>query len=186
MQLDTRNPTELVPHPINNEIYKDSYDDDLYESIKAVGVQEPIVITSENVIISGHRRCNVCKTLGIDIVNVIVRDDITNELDIEEAVLTYNKSREKTTEQKAREFKKFAEIEKTRAEDRKRLAGEQFGENHPKESDNAHYYTSMDEEEHVVHGPQPLVNAGKSLYCVRDLQRLQVCRTLRINMRSKW
>ena len=70
--------------------------------------------------------------------------------------------------------------------DCKRLAGEQFGENHPKESDNAHYYTSMDEEEHVVHGPQPLVNAGKSLYCVRDLQRLQVCRTLRINMRSKW
>jgi protein gp37 len=162
MQLDTRNPTELVPHPINNEIYKDSYDDDLYESIKAVGVQEPIVITSENVIISGHRRCNVCKTLGIDIVNVIVRDDITNELDIEEAVLTYNKSREKTTEQKAREFKKFAEIEKTRAEDRKRLAGEQFGENHPKESDNAHYYTSMDEEEHVVHGPQPLTDTGKS------------------------
>ena len=45
---------------------------------------------------------------------------------------------------------------------------------------------STDEEEHVVHGPQPLANAGKSLYCVRDLQRLQVCRTLRINMRSKW
>ena len=79
--------------------------------------------------------------------------------------------------------------------DCKRLAGEQFGENHPKESDNAHYYTSMDEEEHVVHGPQPLVNAGKSLYCVRDEHgyylSCKACntgepKTEEINMRSKW
>lgn len=161
MKLDTRNPNDLVPHPINNEIYKDSYDDDLYESIKNVGVQEPIVITSENVIISGHRRCNVCRALGIDIVNVIVRNDLTDELDIEEAVLTYNKSREKTTEQKAREFKKFAEIEKKRAEDRKRLAGEQFG-NHPPVFNDVQTCASMDKEQHVIHESQPGIDSGKS------------------------
>jgi hypothetical protein len=58
--------------------------------------------------------------------------------------------------------------------------------NHPPVFNDVQMCASTDEEEHVVHGPQPLVNAGKSLYCVRDLQRLQVCRTLRINMRSKW
>jgi protein gp37 len=161
MQLDTRNPADLVPHPINNEIYKDSYDSDLYESIKAVGVQEPIVITSENVIISGHRRCNVCKALSIDIVNVIVRDDLIDELDIEEAVLTYNKSREKTTEQKAREFKKFVEIETERAANRKRLAGEQFG-NHPPVFNDVQTCASMDKEQHVIHESQPGIDSGKS------------------------
>jgi hypothetical protein len=52
--------------------------------------------------------------------------------------------------------------------DCKRLAGEQFGENHPKESDNVQIRALMNEQEHVEHEPQPLVNAGKSLYCVRD------------------
>jgi len=164
MQLDTRNPTELMPHPINNEIYKDSYDEDLYESIKAVGVQEPIVITSENVIISGHRRCNVCKALNIDIVTVIVRDDLIDELDIEEAVLTYNKSREKTTEQKAREFKKFAEIEAARAADRKRLAGEQFGRRKNNVSNDVQICTLMDKEKHPIHESEPIINSGKSLF----------------------
>ena len=47
-----------------------------------------------------------------------IESDMTNQLDIEEAVIIANKQREKTTEQKAREFEKLKQIEEIRAKER--------------------------------------------------------------------
>lgn len=60
---------ELTPHPRNNEFFDDMSGEkwnEFLESIKSRGVIEPIVITPDKVIVSGHQRVRACKELGID------------------------------------------------------------------------------------------------------------------------
>lgn len=59
---------ELKPHPRNNEFFDDMSGEkwkEFLESIKSRGVIEPIVITPDKVIVSGHQRVRACKELGI-------------------------------------------------------------------------------------------------------------------------
>lgn len=65
------NVNELRPHPRNNEFFDDMIGDkwkEFLESIKSRGVVEPIVITPDKVIVSGHQRVRACKELGIETV----------------------------------------------------------------------------------------------------------------------
>ena len=59
---------ELIPHKRNSEFFDDMTGDkwqEFLESIKTSGVIEPIVITQDKVIVSGHQRVRACKELGI-------------------------------------------------------------------------------------------------------------------------
>ncbi len=113
-------PTTLKNHTMNIEIYGDKPNDEVTESIKKKGIITPIVITNDDVIISGHTRNQSAKILGLDEVPVLVRGDLTDELDIREAIIEANKQREKTTEIKAREFQCLKEIEAERAKKRQK------------------------------------------------------------------
>lgn len=65
------NVTELKPHPRNNEFFDDMTGEkwiEFLESIKSRGVIEPIVITPDKIIVSGHQRVRACKELGISII----------------------------------------------------------------------------------------------------------------------
>lgn len=62
------NINELKEHPRNNEFFDDITGEkwkEFLESIKKRGVVEPIVITPDKVIVSGHQRVRACKELGI-------------------------------------------------------------------------------------------------------------------------
>ena len=62
------NITELSPHPRNTEFFDDMSGEkwnEFLESIRTRGVIEPIVITQNKVIVSGHQRVRACKELGI-------------------------------------------------------------------------------------------------------------------------
>lgn len=62
------NVNELKPHPRNNEFFDDMTGEkwkEFLESIKIRGVIEPIVITPDKTIVSGHQRVRACKELGI-------------------------------------------------------------------------------------------------------------------------
>ena len=62
------NINELKPHPRNNEFFDDMSGEkwkEFLESIKTRGVIEPIVITPDKEIVSGHQRVRACKELGI-------------------------------------------------------------------------------------------------------------------------
>ena len=62
------NINELKPHPRNNDFFDDMIGEkwkEFIESIKIRGVIEPIVITPDKVIVSGHQRVRACKELGI-------------------------------------------------------------------------------------------------------------------------
>jgi len=119
--LETRDPKSLHPHPLSVQIYRDGATDELRDSIKAKGIYEPLLITWDNTVVSGHRRLACALELGLEAVPV-TDTGLTDPLDIEEAVIEANRYREKTTEQKAREFIHLLVIETKRAKDRQAAA----------------------------------------------------------------
>ena len=67
---------ELTPHPLNEKLYKPVDPDDpeviaLSESIAKNGVQEPLKITTDDFILSGHRRYAAAKLAGLESVPCI-------------------------------------------------------------------------------------------------------------------
>lgn len=101
--LDNRCPQDLRPHPLNDEIYGDRADSDLVESIRQKGIFNPLLITQQNYIISGHRRWAAALAVGLTSIPVVLfgSDD---ELDIQEALIESNRQRTKTNEQVGREY----------------------------------------------------------------------------------
>ncbi len=104
----------VLPNPQNSEIYDTDVDDVFLSSIKSFGVLEPLVITPERVLLSGHRRLLAARTAGLDTVPVVVRD--VPEPQYHETILEYNKQRNKTTIEHIREFRAYLDIERRAAE----------------------------------------------------------------------
>lgn len=114
-------PENLKNNGLNIELYGDKPDPAFVELVRENGVIEPIVVTQENVIISGHRRNQAAKICGLKEVPVTIVD-VKDELEIQKLLILFNEQREKTTEQRAREFKKLKEIEeKLRSRGKKAL-----------------------------------------------------------------
>lgn len=70
------NINDLHPHPQNNYFFDDMTGEkwsEFLESVKMRGVIEPIVITSDKTIVSGHQRVRACKQLGINEITCEVR-----------------------------------------------------------------------------------------------------------------
>ena len=62
-------------HPINANIYGgDENLDDLCDSIRRVGLLSPLVVNSQYLCISGHRRLAACRKLGLKTVEVVIKD----------------------------------------------------------------------------------------------------------------
>lgn len=124
-QTPTREPLELTPHQLNEDVYGDvdNLGQDFLLSIEKHGVLEPVVITSyshvmdeEDVIISGHRRVVGAKEVGVE---VPVRErDFADEWEEREALVFFNKHRTKTFSQKMREAELLEDVEEQRAKDR--------------------------------------------------------------------
>ena len=63
------NISELKPHLQNSYFFDDITGDswsEFLESIRTSGVIEPVIITQDKVIVSGHQRVRACKELGIE------------------------------------------------------------------------------------------------------------------------
>lgn len=111
--------SDLHPHPKNAEIYGMDEDvSDLVEKIKRSGQVHTLVVTSKGIVLAGHRRMKACKELGINEVDVEIRDFDTQEQEIE-YIIDNNATREKTNEQKAREAIVLKETLSALAEKRK-------------------------------------------------------------------
>jgi ParB-like nuclease domain len=115
---------KLNPHPNNRKVY--GYDDnipELAERIRQSNWIKPILITRQNMIISGHRRVEACKALNIvEIEFEYVPDDPITQLEL---FVGENCYREKTNYQKTQEAKIYAEIEQHKAYNRMIEAGKQ-------------------------------------------------------------
>lgn len=78
MKIVNKNVDELIPY-INNPRLNDNAVDAVASSIKNFGFKVPIVIDSDNEIVTGHTRLKAAKKLGLEEVPCIVADDLTPE-----------------------------------------------------------------------------------------------------------
>ncbi|MBI4703318.1 MAG: ParB N-terminal domain-containing protein, partial [Deltaproteobacteria bacterium] len=119
----TRDVDSLKAHELNRKIYGDTADEALVDSISRQGILTPLLVTEAGVVISGHRRLEAARKLGLRAVPVQVMP-LVGALPIEEALIAANEQRPRTVEQRVREFIHLREIERCRAKLRQRAAGE--------------------------------------------------------------
>jgi len=114
-----RSITELKSHPLNATIYgnNDTLPPDFIQSIADFGILTPLLILPDGTILSGHRRWRAARELGLAAVPVEI-SELTDPLDIEQAIIESNRQREKTFSQKMREAEAIERIERERARQR--------------------------------------------------------------------
>jgi hypothetical protein len=102
--------TLLQPHPRNVEIYGEEDVTELVDYIRDSKWIKPLVISQHNRIISGHRRWQAAKALGLTRVPYVMQvfETETHEL---MALLLENASRDKNPAQKVHEADAWTEIE---------------------------------------------------------------------------
>lgn len=70
--IEKRNIDELKPHPDNARIFTEKGMADLKKSINSIGMAQPINITLDNTVLSGHARLMALKDQGVTEVDVYV------------------------------------------------------------------------------------------------------------------
>lgn len=100
---------DLKPSEYSENIYSSEPSQDLIDSIERNGIITPIWISDDNLIISGHRRVNACKSLGMEDVEAETRDYS------ESLVIESNRYREKTWQEKLKEAEARERILKPKA-----------------------------------------------------------------------
>jgi len=108
--LSTRPISDLRPSPENDELYRpiDTSDPDFVElvkSIKADGIKEPLVVTIDGYVVSGHRRLAAARKAGLKVVPCRV-EPIRRSDDLDAFVrllAVFNKQRVKSLDEKLRE-----------------------------------------------------------------------------------
>ena len=111
---------QLQPHPENAKIYGVENVAELAEQIAASGWVKPLVVTDfygGYTIVSGHRRHAAAMKLGFDVVPCEV-EKFEAEWQVMERLLLENDSREKTFEQRTREYSARKKVEEERAKER--------------------------------------------------------------------
>lgn len=74
--MELMNPNELIPHPRNNEFFDDMEGQkwkDFLRSIMTSGIIEPVIVTQDLFIVSGHQRVRAAKAIGLLKIAVEVR-----------------------------------------------------------------------------------------------------------------
>jgi len=119
--ISEADPNELRPHPRNTDIYGDTDDperleDTFVESIREKGVLEPLVVTDDKKVISGHRRRLAAVETETNTVPVRFAE-FSTDLGEREALIEFNRQRQKTPGQIINEFEEILAIEQQRAKD---------------------------------------------------------------------
>ena len=109
---------QIKPHPLNEQIYGDLCPDNLIKSVKERGIHVPLIVTRENILISGKWRLTAARLAGLEEVPIIEKmttDDDHHRL----LLIECNNGRRKTTEHLIREYREIKRIEELRAPKRK-------------------------------------------------------------------
>lgn len=114
-------PRLLMPHPRQASIYGEDEVADLVEAIRISHTIKPLVVTSHNVLLSGHRRRQAALLLEWPLVPV-ERHSCVDETEEVELLLRENQYRDKTAAQRVREAEAWREIETRKAACRQHAA----------------------------------------------------------------
>jgi hypothetical protein len=99
---------DLIPAAVNDKVYKPVDPDDadiiaLSDSILRNGLIHPIVVTTDNVILSGHRRYVACQLAGLDVAPVQRHAISSTDPAFVGLLVSCNTQREKTRDERLRE-----------------------------------------------------------------------------------
>ena len=97
----------LNVHPRNAEFFDDIQGreyEQFKQSISQDGILSPILVSPDMTVISGHQRLKACKELGIDLVPIMIRDDLTDENEKLKLLLAANFGRTKNDDAKQRKI----------------------------------------------------------------------------------
>lgn len=135
-----KNPFDLELHRLNYVLYgREPVDEELVESIKKHGILEPVVITKDGKVISGHRRLkaamNIQPVPQVPCRVISFPPGQRGLLEEQEAIIEFNRQRRKTDQQIAREGELLEKIYSERAEERKLKNLKPFQKTHEKHSD---------------------------------------------------
>lgn len=101
----------LTNHELNDYLYGPAEVEDLVDSIRKYGLQEPIIVTEDRKIISGHRRVKAHKLLGLETIPSYVRPFSLPGEDARALILA-NQYRTKTNEMRIREGMELEKAER--------------------------------------------------------------------------
>lgn len=109
----------LQPYPLQSDYFPDTPTVQLRaltKDIEANGLQQPILVTSDDIIISGHRRVAAAKQLGWKEIDAIVRRDLADDEDAADQLFINEnfQRRHLSTLQKARCVQHLWELAKKR------------------------------------------------------------------------
>ena len=79
MNIATRKTDDLIPYGRNQKKHDQKQINNVANSIKRFGWQQPIVVDKKDVVIIGHCRLLAAKMLGYDAVPVVVADNLTED-----------------------------------------------------------------------------------------------------------
>nr|DAW20525.1 MAG TPA: adenine specific DNA methyltransferase [Caudoviricetes sp.] len=88
----------LNVHPRNAEFFDDIQGkeyEQFKQSISQDGILSPILVSPDMTVISGHQRLKACKELGINLVPIMIRDDLSDDEKILNAVIASGFGRNK-------------------------------------------------------------------------------------------
>jgi hypothetical protein len=122
-KIEFVDPRTLNDHPLNHEIYGDVPDEEFVARIRDKGIKVPLQVLADRTVVDGHRRKQAALACGMDLVPIVIRGDLTDPLEIEEFLLDCNDQREKTTEQRAREYQRYKALAAEKAKQRQRTHG---------------------------------------------------------------
>lgn len=106
----------LKAHMKNQELYGEEYlAEDFLDSVREQGILVPLAVKRDGTIISGHRRWQAARLLGMETVPVTFVE-YESELEERRAIIDFNRQRQKTSTQRQKEADELEAIEAELAE----------------------------------------------------------------------
>ena len=90
--LVTKKIKDLKPHPKNPRRISKDETAHLKSSLEKFGLTDKPIINLDNVIIGGHQRVKVLKSMGWKEVQCLMPDRLLDEAEVEEALIRHNKN----------------------------------------------------------------------------------------------
>jgi ParB family transcriptional regulator, chromosome partitioning protein len=97
--------SQITINPIHDQIYTTNDVEDLVESMEKNGLLEPLILTPNKVIISGHRRFLAAKYLGWEEIDVLFREVELEKM--EYTIISSNQHRKKKSSEVMNEIQRL-------------------------------------------------------------------------------
>jgi ParB/RepB/Spo0J family partition protein len=97
--------SQIRINPVHDQIYTTNEIEDLVESMGKNGLLEPLIITPDKIIISGHRRYLAAKSLGWEEIEVNIRE--VDEGNMEYTIVSANQHRRKKSAEVLNEIQRL-------------------------------------------------------------------------------